>query len=63
MEEIGEYKIKGYFREVPQNLKEYFNRKSSIGCILVEKENGPDHFIEDVREDVFKRFMQLREIL
>lgn len=60
--------VRGFFKEghLPQaaeNLKKYFERRSSQGCLMVEKENGPDEFIEDLREDVFQKFAALRSQL
>lgn len=61
--EIRKYKRKGYFKEVSQNLKKYFQRKTSKGCLMVEKENGPDEYIYDLRQDIFERFSQLQLVL
>ena len=44
-------------------LNKYFKNKSSQGCLIVEKENGPDDYVDDLREDIFKRFKTLRELL
>lgn len=30
---------------------------------MVEKENGPDDYIDDLRQDIFERFKKLRELL
>lgn len=59
LKEIAEYKKKGYFKEVSRNLDKYFERKTSQGCLLVEKENGPDEYIADLRQDIFERFKKL----
>ena len=61
--EIVQYAEKGYFKSISKNLKKYFERKSSQGCLMVEKENGPDEYIDDLRQDIFKRFDKLREVL
>jgi len=60
--EIIQYKKKDYFKGISRNLREYFERKSSEGCLLVEKENGPDEYIDDLRQDIFERFSRLREL-
>ncbi len=54
--EAAQYRDMGNFKDIPENLYEYFNRKTSQGCLLVEKENGPDEFIRDLRNDIFERF-------
>jgi len=61
--EIIRYKKQGYFEEVPKNLAHYFNRKTGKGCLMVEKENGPDAYIDDLRQDIFERFKNLRDSL
>ena len=61
--EIAQYKKKGYFKNIKINLDRYFGKKSSKGCILVEKENEPDEYIEDLRQDIYDRFKKLRELL
>lgn len=61
--ETGQYKKKGLLKEVPGNLDKYFSGKVSRGCLMVEKENGPDPYIDDLREDIFERFKKLRESL
>lgn len=61
--EIIEYHKKGYFKNISQNLSKYFERSASQGCLMVEKENGPDDYIDDLRQDIFERFKKLRELL
>jgi len=63
LKEVGQYKKKGYFNEVSQNLDRYFERKTSQGCLIVEKENGPDEYIDYLRQDIFERFRKLRQSL
>ena len=63
LKEVSRYKEKGYFPGVTTNLNKFFERISSQGCSSIEKENGPDEYIQDVRRDVFDRFKALREIL
>ena len=61
--EISEYRKKGYFRNTSKNINEYFQRKSGQGCLMVEKENGPDKYVDDLRQDIFERFKKLREFI
>ncbi|MBU4311335.1 MAG: hypothetical protein KJ706_01290 [Candidatus Omnitrophica bacterium] len=63
LKEIIRYNKQGYFKETDRNLSHYFNRKTSNGCLMVEKENGPDAYIDDLRQDIFERFQNLREAL
>ena len=42
-------------KQVKENLKEYFNSVDSKGPLLVEEENGPDAYIDNVRQDVFDK--------
>ena len=43
-------------KQVKENLKDYFNSVDSKGPLLVEEENGPDAYIDNVRQDVFDKF-------
>lgn len=61
--EIIQYKKKGYLKEVSQNLDKYFERKTSQGCLMIEKENGLDPYVDDLRQDIFDRFQKLRQLL
>ena len=63
LKEITQYYKQGYFKDVPKNLSSYFERKTSKGCLMVEKENGPDEYIDDLRQDIFERFDNLRKFL
>lgn len=63
LKEVSQYKKLGYFKEVPENLDKYFERKTSQGCLMVERENGPDEYIDDLRQDIFERFKRLRDLL
>ena len=63
LKEVARYKEEGYFSSVTGNLNKFFERVSSQGCLLIEKENGPDEYIQDVRQDVFDRFKAFREVL
>lgn len=59
-EEAAQYKKQGYFKEIRANLDKYFKEVASQGCLMVEKENGPDEYIDDLRRDIFERFSELR---
>ncbi len=61
--EIAKYKKKGHFVSISKNIKKYFERKTSQGCLMIEKENGPDEYIDDLRQDIFERFNKLLEFL
>ena len=63
LEEVVEYKKKGYFISISKNIKKYFKRKTSQGCLMIEKENGPDEYIDDLKQDIFERFNQLLKFL
>lgn len=63
LEEVHRFYKEGHLPQVVGNLQKYFERKTSQGCLMVEKENGPDEFIEDIREDIFERFATLRSQL
>lgn len=62
-EELNSYKKDGYSEYISGNIDKYFERESSQGCLMVEKENGVDEYIEDLRKDIFERFRRLREYL
>lgn len=61
--EIIDYKKEGYFKNVYTNLNKYFARISSQGCLAVERENGPDEYIRNLRQDIFDRFKKLQGLL
>lgn len=63
LKDLVYYKKEGYFQNISDNLDKYFERVSSQGCLMVEKENGPDEYIDDLRKDIFGRFKTLRETL
>lgn len=46
-------------KKVSQNLYEYFRTVDSKGPLFVEEENGPDPYIDDLRQDIFDRFNML----
>lgn len=50
--------------QVKANLKKYFSSIDAKGPLFVERENGPDSYVDDVRQDVFDRFSGiLRKVL
>ncbi|MBF0595225.1 MAG: hypothetical protein HQL22_09680 [Candidatus Omnitrophica bacterium] len=63
LKEVHEFFKAGHLPQAAGNLKKYFERKSGRGCLMVDKENGPDGFVEDLRTDIFERFSALREQL
>jgi hypothetical protein len=63
LKEISQFRKAGHFKDAPQNLTKFFEKISSPGCLLVERENGPDEFIPDLRQDIFERFTKLRAVL
>lgn len=63
LKEIRQYHDKGYFLNEFANIKEYFKRETSPGCLMVEQENGPDEYISDIRNDILNRFNQLIELI
>ena len=52
-------KAKEQGKRVIQNINNYFNSVDSEGPFLVEQENGPDAYIDDLRQDIFERFNML----
>ena len=63
LKEVTQYKKKSHFKDMVKNLKKYFERKSSQGCLMVERENGPDLYIDDLRQDIFDRFSSFLKLL
>jgi hypothetical protein len=61
--EISKYKKQGNLNDISKNLDEFFAGKSGSGCLMVEKENGPDEYIADLRQDIFERFSQLQKVI
>ena len=43
-----------------QNIRQYFNSPDSQGPVLIEQENGPDQYIDYLRQDIFERFKKLQ---
>lgn len=49
-------------KRVKQNISKYFSSVDSEGPLLVEQENGPDDYIDNLKQDIFERFNSLREL-
>jgi hypothetical protein len=47
-------------KSVIQNIRQYFDSPDSQGPVLIEQENGPDPYIDDLRQDIFERFKKLQ---
>jgi len=41
----------------------YFGYKTGKGCLMIEKENGPDVYVDDLRQDIFERFENFRNTI
>jgi hypothetical protein len=63
LKEVSQFKKDGYFESVSENLAKFFSGIASPGCLMVERENGPDEYIHDLRRDIFERFNKLRDVL
>jgi hypothetical protein len=63
LKEVSEYKAKGCLPGTSDNIRKFFERVSSPGCLMIEEENGADEYIHDLRQDVFERFNSLKEAL
>lgn len=48
-------------KQVKENLKKYFSSVDSKGPLFVEQENGPDAYIDNVRQDAFDKFSGIRQ--
>ena len=46
------------FEKAAANIKTYFTAETGLGCVLVEKEHGPDEYLDDLRGDIFRRFTE-----
>lgn len=57
---IALIKVRKEGKQVRQNLNAYFSSVDSKGPLFVEEENGPDAYIDNLRQDVFERFNKLR---
>jgi len=49
------------FPHIGSELRSFFRTLTSPGPLWIERENGPDEFIENVRHDAFTRFNELRQ--
>lgn len=48
-------------KQVKENLKEYFGSVDSKGPLFIEQENGPDTYIDNVRQDAFDKLSGIRQ--
>jgi hypothetical protein len=62
LEEINKFSKEKIFKDFQENIRSYFERISSEGCLMVEKENGPDDYVDNLRKDIFERFKPLYKI-
>ena len=60
--EIARYLKEEYQEGLVERFDKYFGMISADGCIMVEEENGPDIYIDDLRKDIFNRFAEVREL-
>lgn len=58
---VGFIKKQKEGRQVKANLKEYFSSVDSKGPLFVEQENGPDPYINNVRQDAFDKFGAIKQ--
>jgi len=61
--ESQEFRGESRFSQAEKNIDDYFSRPTSRGCLWVERENGPDEYVKDVRRDAYERFNKLKEAL
>jgi hypothetical protein len=54
--EMRKYANDDVFAKASANIKEYFNGHGGRGAVMVEKENGPDEYLEDLQGDINSRF-------
>lgn len=54
------YQKQGIFPHIDSELRSFFRTLTSPGPLWIEKENGLDEFIDNVRRDAFTRFNELR---
>ena len=47
-------------KKVKRNLDQYFSKVDAKGPLYVQDENGPDTYIDNVREDAFDKFSDIR---
>lgn len=58
---VGLIKKQKEGKQVKANLKEYFSSVDLKGPLFVEQENGPDPYINNVRQDAFDKFGAIRQ--
>lgn len=59
--EMRKYVKDDLFAKASANVKEYFGN-GGRGSVLVEKENGPDEYLEDLQGDINSRFAAISRL-
>jgi len=54
--EMRKYVKDDLFAKASANIKEYFSGDGGRGSVMIEKENGPDEYLEDLQGDIYSRF-------
>ena len=54
--EIRKYAKNDLFAKAIANIKEYFTGDGARGSLMVEREHGPDEYLEDLHGDIDNRF-------
>jgi hypothetical protein len=63
LDELKKYSQSLLMKDLRINIEKYFSKTTSDGCLLVEKENGTDYYIQNLRNDIYDRFSLLRDNL
>lgn len=53
---ISDYHDEPIIAGIKENLSGYFSHKTSKGCAMVARENGPDPYLEDLSGDIWEKF-------
>lgn len=61
LENISKLKNTDDVKIVARNLKKYFKNTQSEGVLLIEREIGINTYNEDIREDIYQKFNNLKE--
>jgi len=57
--EMRKYVKDDLFAKASANIKEYFSGDGGRGAVMVEKENGPDEYLENLHDDINSRFVAI----
>ncbi|MDA8325391.1 MAG: GSU2403 family nucleotidyltransferase fold protein [Nitrospiraceae bacterium] len=60
--EMRQYGKEAIFAKASSNIKEYFGGEGGRGCAMVEKEYGPDEYLEDLHGDISERFSAILQL-